>query len=45
MTPRPDAESAGGRTRAPGRPSARSSKLSRDVIVNAALSFLDREGW
>ena len=45
MTPRPEAESAGGRTRAPGRPSARSSKLSRDVIVNAALSFLDREGW
>ncbi len=45
MTPRSEPESAGGRTRAPGRPSARSSKLSRDVIVNAALSFLDREGW
>jgi AcrR family transcriptional regulator len=45
MTPRPEPESAGGRTRAPNRPSARSSKLSRDVIVNAALSFLDREGW
>jgi len=44
MTPRPEPESAG-RTRAPNRPSARSSKLSRDVIVNAALSFLDREGW
>ena len=23
----------------------RSTKLSRDVIVNAALNFLDREGW
>ncbi len=23
----------------------RSTKLSRDVIVNAALTFLDREGW
>ena len=28
-----------------GRPAARTTKLSRDVIVNAALSFLDREGW
>lgn len=28
-----------------GRPAARATKLSRDVIVNAALSFLDREGW
>ncbi len=45
MTPRPEPESAGGRPRAANRPSARSSKLSRDVIVNAALSFLDREGW
>lgn len=24
---------------------ARSTKLSRDTVVNAALSFLDREGW
>ena len=24
---------------------ARSPKLSRDVVVNAALTFLDREGW
>lgn len=23
----------------------RSTKLSRDVIINAALTFLDREGW
>ncbi len=30
-----------------GRPrgSARSARLSRDSIVNAALTFLDREGW
>ena len=24
---------------------ARSVKLSRDIVVNAALTFLDREGW
>ena len=24
---------------------AKSPKLSRDVVVNAALTFLDREGW
>ena len=29
------------RGRAPGR----TAKLSRDVIVNAALAFLDRDGW
>lgn len=27
------------------RPRTRSVRLSRDVIVNAALTFLDREGW
>lgn len=27
------------------RPAAKSPKLNRDVIVNAALAFLDREGW
>ncbi len=27
------------------RSSGRSTKLSRDVIINAALTFLDREGW
>ena len=43
MTSQP--ETAGGRPRAGGRSSARSAKLSRDVIVNAALTFLDREGW
>ncbi|WP_197374412.1 TetR/AcrR family transcriptional regulator [Mycolicibacterium baixiangningiae] len=35
--PRP----AGGRT----RPAAKTTRLSRDSIVNAALTFLDREGW
>jgi len=33
-----------GRSRGAARPSGRSTKLSRDVIVNAALTFLDREG-
>jgi AcrR family transcriptional regulator len=28
-----------------GRPAARPTRLSRDSIVNAALTFLDREGW
>src|ERR1700682_381758 len=27
------------------RPAARPTELSRDSIVNAALTFLDREGW
>ena len=27
------------------RPATKSPKLSRDVIINAALTFLDREGW
>jgi AcrR family transcriptional regulator len=27
------------------RAGARPAKLSRDIIVNAALNFLDREGW
>ncbi len=34
-----------GRSRGAARSSGRSTKLSRDVIVNAALTFLDREGW
>src|SRR5579875_1786682 len=34
-----------GRSRAGGRVGGRAAKLSRDVIVNAALTFLDREGW
>jgi AcrR family transcriptional regulator len=41
MAVRPEPRSAGGRPRGPARP----TKLSRDAIVNAALTFLDREGW
>jgi AcrR family transcriptional regulator len=40
----PESQPAG-RSRGAARSSARSTKLSRDVIVNAALTFLDREGW
>jgi AcrR family transcriptional regulator len=40
MPARPEPQSAGGRPRP-----ARVTKLSRDTIVNAALTFLDREGW
>lgn len=38
----------GGRPQAGGKAGkalARPTKLSREIIVNAALSFLDREGW
>jgi AcrR family transcriptional regulator len=38
---RPATVGPGGRSRSP----ARSTRLSRDSIVNAALTFLDREGW
>jgi AcrR family transcriptional regulator len=38
-------EPPGGRSRAGGRAGARPAKLSRDSVVNAALTFLDREGW
>lgn len=41
MASRPDPSSTGARPRAGARP----AKLSRDIIVNAALNFLDREGW
>src|SRR5579884_3040968 len=37
--------SAGTRPRAAGRTPARPAKLSREIIVHAALTFLDREGW
>lgn len=37
----PEQHTAGGRSRGP----ARVARLSRDAIVNAALTFLDREGW
>jgi AcrR family transcriptional regulator len=40
MAARPEAQSAG-----PSRSPARATKLSRDAVVNAALTFLDREGW
>ncbi|MCV7402098.1 WHG domain-containing protein [Mycobacterium fragae] len=33
------------RSRATGKSGARPAKLSREIIVNAALTFLDREGW
>ena len=42
MAARPEAPT-GARPR--GRVPARTAKLSRDIIVNAALTFLDREGW
>ena len=41
MAAEPHPRSAGGRSRAHARP----TKLSRDGIINAALTFLDREGW
>ena len=41
MAARLEAHSAGGRP----RNQARTTKLSREAIVNAALTFLDREGW
>jgi len=40
----PDSRTAARRSRA-NRTPGRSSKLSRDGIINAALTFLDREGW
>src|ERR1700676_1952170 len=41
MAARPEPQSASGRPRGPARP----ARLSRDSIINAALTFLDREGW
>src|SRR5246127_2307246 len=38
-------ETGGADSRTTGRSRARAAKLSRDVIINAALPFLDREGW
>lgn len=45
MPARPDPQVADGRSRSGARAAARPVKLSRDIIVNAALTFLDREGW
>ena len=44
MAAQPEPSSVGGRQRA-GRSAARPAKLSRDSIVDGALTFLDREGW
>jgi AcrR family transcriptional regulator len=41
----PNSRSSAGRSRGSARTPARSTKLSRDGIINAALTFLDREGW
>jgi AcrR family transcriptional regulator len=38
-------QSSAGRSGAGSRSGARTTRLSRDIIVNAALTFLDREGW
>jgi AcrR family transcriptional regulator len=40
----PEPPPAAGRQRA-GRPGSRPAKLSREGIVDGALTFLDREGW
>src|SRR5947209_11264273 len=40
----PEPQSAAGRQRA-GKSGSRPAKLSRDGIVDGALTFLDREGW
>ena len=45
MAAGPDQSESGTRSRTAGRSPARSTRLSREVIVNAALNFLDREGW
>src|SRR6201996_4569356 len=37
--------SSAGRSGAGAKSGARSARLSREIIVNAALTFLDREGW
>ena len=38
-------ESSAGRSGAGAKSAARAARLSREIIVNAALTFLDREGW
>jgi AcrR family transcriptional regulator len=48
MAPRPESQAVGdARPAAPvrSRAATRATKLSRDSIVSAALTFLDREGW
>ena len=48
MAAQPESRTAGASRRGARthvKTSPRPAKLSRDVIVNAALTFLDREGW
>jgi AcrR family transcriptional regulator len=47
MAAQPEPPSAGGRQRAgkAAKSMARPAKLSRDCIIDGALTFLDREGW
>ena len=46
MPARPEPRLAATRPRVPGKAaSSRSVRLSRQIVVNAALTFLDREGW
>src|SRR5882672_475566 len=46
MAARLESRSPSGRPRNPARTTKpRTTKLSRESIVNAALTFLDREGW
>jgi AcrR family transcriptional regulator len=43
MTPEP--ESSAGRPDTGAKSAARPARLSREIVVNSALTFLDREGW
>jgi AcrR family transcriptional regulator len=45
MAVEPEGRSASARSRGGSRSPARTTKLSREGIINAALTFLDREGW
>jgi AcrR family transcriptional regulator len=45
MAVEPESRPASGRSRGGARAPARPTKLSREGIINAALTFLDREGW
>jgi AcrR family transcriptional regulator len=45
MPVEPESRSASGKSRGGSRAPGRATKLSREGIVNAALTFLDRESW
>ena len=45
MGAEPESRAGPGGSRAGTRVPARSTRLSREGIINAALNFLDREGW